>query len=107
MDLLNPADLIVVENGRLITDSRRVALAYGKAHRNVLRDVRAMFDNEEAEIREHALLNFEQCFEINELANRRPEPVYRMTRDGFLDLSMSFTGNKAHVVRIRFIRAFN
>jgi phage regulator Rha-like protein len=34
------------------------------------------------------------------------QPMYRMTADGLSELAMSFSGNEARIVRIRFIAAF-
>lgn len=36
----------------------------------------------------------------------RVEPMYRMTAKGLSELAMSFSGEKARVIRIRFLNAF-
>ncbi|VBO15442.1 Rha family transcriptional regulator [Burkholderia pseudomallei] len=101
--------IVTLEGDRLVTDSRRVAKAFGKRHDNVLRDIHAMRDNDEAEIREHYRLNFEETVETrpSPLGGVIPSVAYRMTKDGFAELAMSFTGNKARIIRIRFLAAFN
>lgn len=101
--LSNLMDFVIVEGSQPVTDSRKVAAQFGKLHRNVLRDVRSLV----ADTGEWGRLNFEQCFEINELANGKREPLYRMTKDGFMLLVMGFTGKKALAVKLAFIKAFN
>ena len=95
-------DLVFIEGGEVVTTSRQVAKQFGKQHRNVLRAIKNIECSEE-----FALLNFEQCFEINKLANGKPEPVVRMTKDGFMFLVMGFTGKKAAQMKEAFIYAFN
>jgi Rha family phage regulatory protein len=103
-------DMVILNGNTLVTDSRIVAAHFGKLHKNVLRDIHAMRDSDEPEIREHHRLNFEQTVEtrVNPSGGAPiPSIAYRMTKDGLSELAMSFTGNKARLVRIRFIAAFN
>lgn len=90
--------------GELVTDSRAVALAFGKKHQHVMRTIRAMHNSAHAEIRGHALSNFGLC--SFRAANGRDEPMYRMTAKGLSELAMGFSGEKARIVRIRFVNAF-
>lgn len=90
--------------GELVTDSRAVALAFGKKHQHVMRTIRAMHNSAHSEIRDHALSNFGLC--SFRAANGRDEPMYRMTAKGMSELAMSFSGDKARVIRIRFLNAF-
>ncbi|MCG2586486.1 Rha family transcriptional regulator [Massilia sp. TS11] len=103
------AQLVVAMGGRLVTDSRTVARAFGKLHKNVLRTIDDMLASENLEIREHARLNFEPMT-LQSKAGKgalRSVRAYRIARDGFSELAMSFTGDKARIVRIRFLAAFN
>ncbi|MDR3018649.1 MAG: Rha family transcriptional regulator [Delftia acidovorans] len=93
------------EHGGLVTDSRAVALAFGKLHKNVLRTIDQMRLSTHPEIAKHYRLNFEPVDFIDKNGDRRP--MYRMTQKGLSELAMSFTGDKARVVRIRFINAFD
>lgn len=95
---------IAKQGNELVTDSRAVAIAFGKQHRNVMRSIREMRASTHPEIAEHGLLNFEQCSYVN--AQGKAQPMFRMTADGLSELAMSFTGDTARVVRIRFIAAF-
>lgn len=71
-----------------VVSSREVAEAFEREHRNVLRDIRNLKPDGE----EFWLLNFEE----RKYKNRgKLYPEFRMTRDGFLILTMGFTGKKA------------
>lgn len=95
---------IVTEGDHLVTDSRAVAIAFGKQHRNVRRGIDAMLTSKVPEIHEHAALNFERSSYIDSTGRR--QPMYRMTADGLSELAMSFTGDTSRVIRIRFLAAF-
>lgn len=88
----------------LVTDSRAVALAFGRHHKNVLRVIERMRASAHPEIAEHYRLNFELVGFFDVKGERRP--MYRMTAMGLSELAMSFSGQKARVIRIRFLIAF-
>lgn len=88
----------------VVTDSRTVAREFGKTHFNVLRDIRALLREVPEDF---AKLNFEFCHEISDLQNGKPQPYYRITKDGFALLVMGFTGKKAMAIKIAFLQAFN
>lgn len=88
----------------LLTDSRAVALAFGKQHKNVLRVIHGMAKSARPEIAEHYRLNFEPVDFIDKNGDSRP--MFRMTAKGLSELAMSFSGEDARVVRIRFLNAF-
>lgn len=96
---------IARSGGELVTDSRAVALAFGKQHKNVLRTIERMRQSLHAEIAEHYRLNFEPVDFVDAKGERRP--MYRMTAKGLSELAMSFSGEKARIIRIRFINAFD
>jgi Rha family phage regulatory protein len=100
--ILNPMQLVAERGGRLVTTSRDVGRVFSKRHDNVLRDIASLDCGEE-----FARLNFEVCFENNELQNGRPNKFVRMTKDGFMLLVMGFTGPRAMALKIAFINAFN
>ena len=72
-------------NGQLTTTSLDIAGHFGKRHRDVLRAVRNLDCSQEFTLR-----NFAQCSKPG--ANNKPEPYFRITRDGFTFLAMGFTG---------------
>lgn len=95
---------IMVErhDNQIITASLKVAEFFGKEHRNILRAIRGLHCSDE-----FAQLNFEQCLKINELANGKSEPYFKMTKDGFMFLVMGFSGKKAARIKEAYINAFN
>lgn len=95
---------IAKQGNELVTDSRAVAIAFGKQHKNLLRTIDGMLRSDHPDIAKHARLNFEPISFADSLG--RQKPMYRMTADGLSELAMSFTGDKARVVRIRFVAAF-
>lgn len=93
------------EHGGLVTDSRAVALAFGKLHKNVLRTIDQMRLSTHPEIAKHYRLNFEPVDFIDKNGDRRP--MYRMTQKGLSELAMSLrisanvTGHFGHRDRRR------
>lgn len=103
-EMQSSAEIVMLTGEHVMTDSRKVAEAFGKRHKNVLRAIR------KAEVEapdEAARLNFQLCMEINDLQNGKPQPYYLLTKDGFMAVALAFTGHKAAEVRWAFIRAFN
>lgn len=97
-----PQEFVVASDNGVFTDSRTVAKHFGKRHRNVLQAIRNICCSAEFKA-----LNFQQCSEINTLANGKPEPVVRMTKNGFMFLVMGFTGSEAARIKEAFIDAFD
>lgn len=87
-------------DGKATTTSLDVAAHFGKRHDNVMRDIKNLECPSE-----FALLNFEECSRAG--ANNKPEPYYRLTRDGFSFLCMGFTGKEAAFWKVAYINAFN
>lgn len=100
------APVLAVIDGVVRTDSRDVAALFEKEHRNVLRQIDNLIEQEPS----MRLLNFEQT-----LAKREnPEGgaaissrAFLMNRDGFALLVMGFTGAKALKWKLAYIDAFN
>ena len=91
-------------NGSPVTNSLLVAETFGKAHRNVLRDIENLECSESFQV-----LNFEQMFKIRELPNggQAQDRYYNITKDGFTILAMGYTGKKAMEFKEKYIAAFN
>lgn len=105
MDPVQDLTVFILRDGaKLTTDSRAVAVAFKKRHKNVLRSIDRMRDSQRAEIAEHYRLNFEPVVFVDAKGEQRP--MYRMTDKGLSELAMSFTGEDSRVVRIRFLNAF-
>ena len=103
-NFLPPEILPQVEiiDGVAVTTSRDIAKHFDKEHKNVLQSIREVACSEE-----FARLNFQLCYENNELQNGKPLPFYRVTKDGFFFLVMGFTGEKAALIKEAYINAFN
>lgn len=99
---INHGDFNGLVNASLKTNSRIIAEAFGKEHRNVVRDVRALIDGSP----EWGVLNFEQTPYVD-AQNGQTYQMYEMTRDGYSMLVMGFTGKKAMDWKIKFLAAFN
>jgi len=99
---------IAREGADLVTDSRAVALAFGKRHKHVLRAIEHMRANSRPLIAEHCRLNFEPTLYRVPGPNgaMREETMYKMTAKGLSELSMGFSGDDAREIRIRFLNAF-
>ncbi|SFY08911.1 Rha family transcriptional regulator [Azotobacter vinelandii] len=91
---------VEIFGGKATTTSLDVAKHFHKRHDNVIRDIRNLECPEE-----FALLNFEECSRTG--SNGKPEPYFRMTRDGFSFLCMGFTGKEAARWKVAYINAFN
>lgn len=92
-------ELVEVQDGETLVNSRQVAYRFDKRHDNVVRDIREI-------IRSSKLSS--EFFHESTFENRGKQyPVYRMNRDGFSLLAMGFTGKKALNWKLKFIAAFN
>lgn len=97
--------LFITQNGsELVTDSRAVAIAFGKRHSDVLRAVDRRMRSTRDAIRGHAQRNFASG--VYPDGNGQMRPMYRMTAKGLSELTMGFSGDDACEVRIRFVDAF-
>jgi len=105
MNTLSDLTPFIAADGKaLVTDSRAVALAFGKRHKNVLRAIDSMLANPRSLIAEHYRLNFEPVTFVDAKGERRP--MYKMTAKGLSELAMGFSGDDAREIRIRFLNAF-
>ena len=95
-------NLVKIENGWTVTDSRQVAEHFGKRHKDVLRDI---------EVLKADVPNFGEMFMESTLPDSygREQKMYYMNCDGFILLVRGFTGKKVKVLelQIKFIQAFN
>ncbi|WP_169779016.1 Rha family transcriptional regulator [Campylobacter curvus] len=105
------AELITINNQqisletkgeRVFTTSLDIARVFEKEHRNVLRDIDNLPNDDFRQ------LNFERTEQIAKFgAVERKSPYYNITRDGFAMLVMGFTGSKAYQWKTEYIKAFN
>lgn len=99
--------IVFEQDGRALTTSREIADYFGKAHKNIVRDIRNTLEQLEQtpEGQEFSRLNFELTYYTDEQG--KPRPAYVLTRDGFTLLAMGFTGAKAMQFKVAYINAFN
>jgi Rha family phage regulatory protein len=95
--------VVRVMEDRVVADSRDVASAFGKQHKNVVRAIDSLVRDAPA-----CRLNFEPTlFDIRQPnGGARHARRFDMDRKGFMLLVMGFTGEKALTLKIAWIDAF-
>lgn len=96
--------LVRIMEDRVVADSRDVATAFGKQHKDLLKRVDALLRDEQELRRNFAPHLFEVA--QNGSAIRRYRR-FDMDRKGFMLLVMGFTGEKALALKIAWIDAFD
>ena len=91
--------LVVINNNQIVVSSKDIAEHFGKAHKDVLENIRNIL------LAEFSANEFFQ--EESYSYNGRRLPMYLMNRDGFSLLAMGFTGKKALQWKLKYIEAFN
>lgn len=86
-------------------DSRYVAQAFEREHKNVLRDIANITGSKSGLSKNFAELNFERSTYKDPTG--RKLPCYLLTRDGFTMLAMGYTGQKAMHFKELYIHRFN
>jgi Rha family phage regulatory protein len=94
-------ELVTLENGKAMTTSLKVAEVFGKEHKHVMRDIEALECSADFRKSNFGLSSYSVP------NNRRPYPMYLMTRDGFTFLAMGFNGKRAAQFKEKYIEAFN
>ncbi|KAA8445011.1 Rha family transcriptional regulator [Weissella paramesenteroides] len=94
--------LVELQNGVATTTSLQVAETFGKKHKNVIRDLKNQMDKIRSSDLSHEMFQ-EDTYEMN----GREYPMYRMNKDGFTLLVMSYTDDKSMQFKLRYIKAFN
>jgi Rha family phage regulatory protein len=94
--------MVMAVQGKAFTTSQKIADYFGKSHKNVLRKIRQTI----AECPEDfARLNFEPTDFIDK--NGEAQPMFKLTKDGYMLVVMGFTGAAAMLIKVRYIQAFN
>ncbi|HEM6865074.1 MULTISPECIES: Rha family transcriptional regulator [Providencia] len=94
--------MVMASDGQVFTTSKKIADYFGKRHDNVLRKIRQVRDECPDNF---AQLNFEEADFIDK--NGDIQPMYKLSKDGYMLLVMGFTGKAAMLIKIKFIQAFN
>src|SRR5438552_19216410 len=98
--MFDAMSLLEFSHDKLYVSSLDVAHHFEKLHYNVLRSIEALECSDE-----FRALNFEASSYPSQ--QNRQLPMFRMTRDGFSMLVMSFTGPKDAFWRERYNQSFN
>lgn len=98
------SELVVIDHNKTFTTSLIVANQFKKRHDNITAKIQSGLNNQDAEIKKFSLLNFKERNSID--SRGKPQTIYEITEDGFFELAMGFTGDKAKKIRIRFISEF-
>lgn len=91
--------LVVINNNQIVVSSKDIAEHFGKAHKDVLGNIRNIL------VAENSATKFFQ--ETSSVYRGQHFPFYLMNRDGFSLLAMGFTGKKALQWKLKYIEAFN
>lgn len=93
-------ELVLIQNGKSVTNSLLVANKFNKRHTHVLDAIKNIINSAE---------NSAQFYVSSTYYDNigRGLPMFVMDRDGFSLLVMGFTGKEAMKFKIDFIRAFN
>lgn len=95
--------IVEARDGKVTASSRDVAAYFGKHHRDVLRAIDSLIEQEP----ELALRNFTQGVYTLPETHGQHHRCFDMDRDGFTLLAMGFTGGKALRWKLAYIEAFN
>ena len=98
--ILHPDFLLYEKKDRPFCSSIQVAQEFKKRHDNVIADVRNL--NCSPEFR---LLNFQESYYFNE--QQKKQPMFLMTKDGFMFLVLGYRGLKAGAIKEAYIKRFN
>lgn len=94
------ANLVTIDQDRIVTDSQTLARTFGKRHKNVLQAYDRLKCSEEFN-----RLNFVPAEFLDAKGELRRSVT--MTKDGFAMLAMGFTGPKAAAFKEAFLTEFN
>ena len=96
--------VLQVRDGRPMADSRDVAKAFGKEHKNVLQTIDNLL---KVLMAENSAMGFIEVEEAHPTVRGRKDRYFLMDRDAYTLAVMSFTGAKALRWKLRYIEAFN
>lgn len=94
--------MVMAVHGRAFTTSQKIADYFGKSHKNVLRKIRQTISECPDDF---ARLNFELADFIDK--NGETQPMFKLTKDGYMLVVMGFTGAAAMLIKVKYIQAFN
>lgn len=98
--MLNNIEIVKIINNQPMTDSLKIAEVFGKRHSDVLNSIKSLKCSEEFT---------ERNFSLSEYIDTtgKSNPMYNITKDGFVFLVMGYTGEKACQFKELYIKRFN
>lgn len=98
----NEIEIVSIQHRKAITTSLKVAAAFGKNHKSVLRAIDNIKSECDDSFTRHnfALIDYQDSI-------GRTQPMINMTRAGFTLIAMGFTGRPATAWKIKYIDAFD
>ena len=105
---ITPNDIYgVTEKGGVpVVSSRKIAEVFEKRHADVLRDIEVGIENlNKADERKFALINF--LISTYKDERNRKQPEFILPKDGFVYLTMGYSGKKATRFKVAYINRFN
>ena len=102
--IMHPDFLLYEKKDRVCCSSLQVAEEFHKEHKNVLADIRNLDCSED-----FRALNFQPTLQTVDMPNgaKRKDPLFLMTKDGFVFLVFGYRGKKAAAIKEEYIRRFN
>ena len=103
---LDMTNVVYIKQNRVLTNSKELAAAFGKQHKNVLQKIEARMAEHSENFRQ---LNFQptQVEFVMPTGGTRLDKVYELTKDGFMAIAMTFIGKKGSIFREKVIEEFN
>ena len=98
--ILHPDYALYEKKDKAFCSSLQIAQEFSKRHDSVLRDIRVLDCSEN-----FRLTNFVESSYRNE--QNKKQPMFLMTRDGFVFLTMGYRGKKAATIKEAYIKRFN
>lgn len=100
-------NLVYLKDGKAWTDSVELAKAFDKEHKTVLRKIEQQVTDYSSEfVSAHFCADTRQV-QIGEYGQERDSKYFRLSRDGFMAVAMTFTGKKAAAFRETVLAEFN
>jgi len=96
--------LVEAHGQKLTTTSLVIAEQFGRKHKNIIAKIESSFSSLEPEIIEFNRLNFKPSEYVD--SSGKSNKFYQLTEEGFTEIAMSLTGEKAKLVRIKFLAEF-
>ena len=102
--ILHPEFQLYERKDIAFCSSLQIAEEFQKRHDNVLADIRALDCSAE-----FYKLNFQEIRRTVDLGEgrKRKDPMFLMTKDGFIFLVMGYRGKKAAIIKEAYIKRFN